>query len=84
MNHDFRGYLNFYRNEIYNLIESGRNRAVQPTRTMGNGLITAALNWDSQPDLDLHIFEPNYHIYYSSRTGNNGFLDVDDTNGYGP
>ncbi len=42
------------------------------------------LTWGSQPNIDLHVFEPNSHVYYSNRSGEVGFLDVDDTNGYGP
>ena len=42
------------------------------------------LTWDANPDVDLHIFEPQRHVYYASRIGYNGYLDLDDTNGYGP
>lgn len=59
-------------------------RAVQPTRSLGNGPITVTLTWDANPDVDLHIFEPQRHVYYASRIGYNGYLDLDDTNGYGP
>lgn len=34
--------------------------------------------------MDLHIFEPNFHVYYVQRSGLNGYLDLDDVNGYGP
>ena len=66
------------------LIGDARNRTVQPPRTLGSGPITVVLTWDDQPDLDLHVFEPNFHVYYSSSVGQNGVLDLDDTNGYGP
>ena len=56
-----------------------------PTQEGGEGAIRATLTWDAQPDVDLHAFEPNgSHVYYSSRTGRSGTLDVDDTSSYGP
>jgi len=48
--------------------------------------LTFKLTWD-QPtsDLDLHVVEPNgAHVYYGNKSGDDGFLDVDDTDGYGP
>lgn len=84
MNHDFRGYVRSYQSQIVQLIGDAKLRVAQPNRTLGSGPITASLTWDAQPDLDLHVFEPNFHVFYSSRTGNNGFLDLDDTNGDGP
>lgn len=84
LNHDFRRYVRAYQSLIIQMITNAKARLTQPNRTLGSGLITASLTWDAQPDLDLHVFEPNYHVLYSNRTGNNGFLDLDDTNGYGP
>jgi hypothetical protein len=49
------------------------------------GPITVTLTWGSQPDIDLHVFEPDgSHVYYYKKTGASGYLDVDDRNGYGP
>jgi tetratricopeptide (TPR) repeat protein len=43
------------------------------------------LNWGQQPlDLDSHILYPNNHIYYMNKTGTDAWLDVDDTDSYGP
>ncbi len=50
------------------------------------------LTWDntssgsaSTTDIDLHVFEPgNEQVYFMDKTSDNGELDVDDTNGYGP
>ena len=53
-------------------------------RTLGSGPITVSLTWDAQRDLDLHVFEPNFHVYYIHKNGTNGFLDLDDTSRYGP
>ena len=56
-----------------------------PTLEAGEGAIRATLVWDSQPDVDLHAFEPNgAHVYYASRRGQSGFLDVDDVSSFGP
>lgn len=56
-----------------------------PPRVAGQGAIRATLVWDSQPDVDLHAFEPNgTHVYYANRTGSSGMLDVDDVTGFGP
>ena len=56
-----------------------------PDSILGNGIITATLTWGSEPDLDLHVFEPNgTHVYYQNRSGISGFLDLDDVTGFGP
>jgi hypothetical protein len=56
-----------------------------PTTRLGNGIITATLTWGNNPDLDLHVFEPNgSHVYYSNLHGISGYLDRDDKNGFGP
>jgi hypothetical protein len=56
-----------------------------PAPQIGSGPISVTLTWGDQPDVDLHVFEPNYsHVYYANPQGLSGFLDVDDTNGYGP
>lgn len=52
---------------------------------LGSGPISASLTWGAQPDLDLHIYEPNGdHVYYRNLTGTSGSLDLDDTNRQGP
>ncbi|WP_119464526.1 YfaP family protein [Vibrio sp. PID23_8] len=51
---------------------------------LGTGAFTATLTWGSEPDVDLHVFEPSgAHIYYRNFQGA-GYLDVDDTTSYGP
>lgn len=49
--------------------------------------IESVLTWDTDDnDVDMHIYSPNgEHAYYSSKQAIPGcYLDVDDTNGYGP
>ena len=56
-----------------------------PDNDATDGIITVTLEWGSEPDVDLHVFEPNgTHVYYRNRRGTSGFLDVDDTSGFGP
>jgi uncharacterized protein YfaP (DUF2135 family) len=43
------------------------------------------LNWGAEPDVDLHVFEPNgTQVYYANKRGPSGFLDVDDVTSFGP
>lgn len=56
-----------------------------PETDLSNGIVTATLSWGSNPDLDLHIFEPNgAHVFYRNLIGPSGYLDRDDVDGYGP
>lgn len=56
-----------------------------PDTSLGSGIITATLTWGSNPDLDLHVFEPNgTHVYYRNLVGISGYLDRDDVTSYGP
>lgn len=61
------------------------NALTYPSSSLGNGIITATLTWGSNPDLDLHVFEPNgTHVYYANLLGISGYLDLDDVTSYGP
>lgn len=56
-----------------------------PQNPAGNGVITVTLNWGDEPDVDLHVFEPDgTHVYYSNLFGSVGYLDVDDVSSFGP
>ncbi len=58
---------------------------VFPYTYLGSGAITVTLTWGSEPDVDLHVFEPNgAHVYYGNMMGSYGYLDLDDVTGYGP
>ncbi len=52
----------------------------------GTGYLSATLKWDEgTSDIDLHTYEPSGdHVYYGSKNGTTGSLDVDDVDGYGP
>lgn len=61
------------------------NGLEQPPQIVQDGIITVALTWGIQPDMDLHMFEPDgTHVFYANRQGVSGFLDLDDTSSYGP
>ena len=90
LNHAFiKGYFSQNlpsRTEINRLVHATIGALEFPSgTTLGTGPITVALEWGSQPDVDLHIYEPNgTHVYYSNKRGTSGFLDRDDTTGFGP
>ena len=50
-----------------------------------SGVIQATLSWSTPSDIDLHTYEPDgRHVYWSSKSGDSGDLDRDDTTGTGP
>lgn len=54
---------------------------------VGSGKIQITLTWNTEADVDLYLVEPDGHtIAYFDDTSNagDGFLDVDDTDGFGP
>lgn len=58
---------------------------VSPAATGSPGFFTATLTWDGFGDVDLHTFEPDgTQVYYQRRTGNSGYLDVDNVVSSGP
>lgn len=70
------------------IISAARNTIsglVQPTPEAQEGIITVTLTWGAQPDVDLHVFEPNgTHVYYGHLLGISGYLDRDDVTSWGP
>jgi hypothetical protein len=58
---------------------------VSPPQIVETGVITVSLTWGSEPDMDLHVYEPNgTQVYWYNLEGYSGFLDRDDRSGYGP
>jgi len=56
-----------------------------PTPELGMGPITVTLTWGAEPDVDLHVFEPDgSHVYYAAPWGTSGYLDYDDVTSWGP
>lgn len=71
--------------QISNASKAAMDALVAPVALASNGAFTATLEWNGSGDIDLHTFEPNgTHVYYSNRRGPVGYLDVDNTQGFGP
>lgn len=71
--------------KIYELIKRQINLSQWSESEIGNGDLVVMLNWGSEPDVDLHVYEPDStHVYFLNLVGNYGYLDLDDTTGYGP
>jgi hypothetical protein len=73
--------------KLIKVIKQELQKLQTPPQIVKTGSITVTLTWnlDKTNDVDLHIFEPNQtHVYYGSKTGNSGYLDVDNVNGFGP
>ncbi|WP_054180806.1 tetratricopeptide repeat protein [Trabulsiella odontotermitis] len=63
---------------------NGMSYALSPVLT-GLDSMRVVLTWGAQPDdLDSHIVYQGNHIYFEQKEGDNGNLDVDDTDSYGP
>lgn len=80
LNVDYEG-----RAEVLRKIYAAMDSLSFPGGDASQGPITVTLTWGSQPDVDLHVFEPEgTHVFYQNKVGSIGQLDLDDTNGYGP
>jgi hypothetical protein len=56
-----------------------------PPQIVESGVITVSLSWGSEPDVDLHVYEPNgIQVFWDNLQGYSGTLDRDDRSGYGP
>lgn len=53
---------------------------------LGTGALQISLSWGTATDQDLHVIDPfGEEIYFADETSSSGgFLDRDDTNGFGP
>lgn len=70
---------------VLNHLKNAIDSVESPTAGAGDGIITLTLTWGPQPDVDLHVFEPDgSHVYYLNASGTSGFLDVDDVTSFGP
>jgi len=73
------------RAEIIARIKNVLSSLLEPGGQGGQGPITVTLSWGAQPDVDLHVFEPDgTHVYYLNKQGTVGMLDLDITNSFGP
>jgi hypothetical protein len=68
-------------NDMISVLDS----LVTPPQVVEPGVITVSLTWGSEPDMDLHVYEPNgSHVFWYTPDGFSGFLDKDDVNSWGP
>lgn len=81
-------YLNSKREtytKVKNEMKSVLDQLVTPYTEGNNGFFTVTLTWNGTGDVDLHTFEPSgSHVYYQSRQGTSGYLDVDNVVANGP
>jgi hypothetical protein len=83
-------YLSPYydiRPEVVKGIKQELSQLKEPPQIAKSGSMTVTLTWHvgNGNDIDLHVFEPDKtHVYFSNKTGNSGYLDVDNTTGFGP
>lgn len=75
---DEKGNENFLSHNLYGWLVINCNAAANA--------IYITLTWDSQPDIDLYVTTPYGETAYweSKITSDGGFLDIDQTYGYGP
>lgn len=70
---------------VRNQVDSALNSLATTTPQASSGYFSATLTWDGTGDVDLHTFEPGgSHVYFSSKQGEAGFLDVDNVTSFGP
>lgn len=91
---DFLGHglIETYMNPAFGMYESIKGHVDQaltelkaPPTQASQGFFTATLSWDGVGDVDLHTNEPTgSHVYYRSKQGVSGYLDVDNTQRLGP
>ena len=56
-----------------------------PPQIVDSGVITVSLTWGSEPDVDLHVYEPSgMQVSWKNFQGYSGVLDRDDRSGHGP
>ncbi|MGW8288056.1 MAG: hypothetical protein ACWGOD_07405, partial [Desulfobulbales bacterium] len=71
--------------QIIQQIVATLDNIVTPSPIVEPGVITVSLTWGSEPDVDLHVFEPNgTQVSWFNLDGFSGYLDRDDRSGYGP
>jgi hypothetical protein len=70
---------------IKNHIDTALKTLVAPIGRVKAGLFTVSLKWNGIGDVDLHVREAQgWHVYFGSREGDAGYLDLDNTRAYGP
>jgi len=75
------------RPEIVKGIKQKLSQLQTPPQVVKSGSMTVTLTWNlgQKNDVDLHVLEPDKtQVYFRSKVGNSGYLDFDNTRGFGP
>ncbi len=86
-NHTYLSPYYDIRPEIITKIKQELSKLTNPPQIVKSGSITVTLTWDitNANDIDLHVFEPGgTHVDFNNKTGDSGYLDVDNRTGFGP
>ena len=79
------GYIDVKYDSVESKLNTTTQRDAVMSKKLSTGQYRAVLSWGSTPaDLDAHLQGPDYHVYYSNKSGTNAMLDIDDTTSYGP
>ena len=71
--------------KITQQVISALDTLATPAQIVESGVITVSLTWGSEPDVDLHVYEPNgMQVFWDNLQGYSGALDRDDRTGHGP
>ena len=73
-------------NGIWTQIGNDNIALAEGALNSGFGIIKVTLTWNTTSDIDLWVTDPTgFRIYFAApNSPSGGFLDVDDTNGFGP
>lgn len=72
-------------NKITQQVITSLDTLITPPQIVESGVITVSLTWGSEPDVDLHVYEPNgMQVFWYNLQGHSGAIDRDDRSGYGP
>ncbi|MDM8569377.1 hypothetical protein QUF50_07715 [Thiotrichales bacterium HSG1] len=75
------------RTELVKQIKQELGKLKKPPQIAKSGSVTVTLTWnlENNNDIDLHVLEPDKtNVYFGNKAGNSGYLDVDNTEGFGP
>ncbi len=87
LGHSFLSYLegDISGPKIINDVITAIPKLTPSSPIVSQGVITVRLEWGEQPNVNLHVYEPNgSHVYYAAKQGVSGYLDLDDKDGEGP
>ncbi|MHB1677530.1 MAG: hypothetical protein ACYCSS_08325 [Sulfuriferula sp.] len=74
------------RAQVITLLNSGLASLAQPIPSnAAQGAFMITLTWSGLGNEDLHVYEPDgTHVYYAAMQGSTGYLDTNNSYGYGP